>query len=107
MFADADDYFIDFFFWETINEKAKEENEIFIFSFFNQEGNVNMEDLDIWMFSKIYKTKIIKENNIRFINSYCNEDVAFNFAYFSYITNVYKTGFPVYFWYDRKNSLSR
>lgn len=107
MFADSDDYFIDFFFWNQISPDIKEKNDIFIFNFFDEEGQCSMNDLDIWMFSKIYKTKIIKKHNIRFINSYCNEDVVFNFAYFAYITNVCKSDSTIYFWYKRENSLSR
>lgn len=107
MFADADDYFFDFFFWDEVPTEKKEENHIFLFQFYCEEGNHYMDDIDIWMFAKVYKTCFIKDNNIRFINSYCNEDVVFNFAYYGYITNVYKTEKPIYYWYNRPSSLSR
>lgn len=107
MFADADDYFTDFFFWENISDEEKENNDLFAFQFYVEDNMEVVQDYDIWMFAKIYKTCHIKNNNLKFINSYCNEDVVFNFAYLGFINNIYLGEPTIYFWYSRENSLSR
>lgn len=108
MFADADDYFFDSFFWTAISPEAKENNDFFIFSFFEQMSNTTKEDYDIWLFGKIYKTSIIKENNIRFENkNRRNEDVIFNFLYTAFVELSYKIDEPIYFWCDTEGSLTK
>ena len=106
MFSDADDYFININFWSEITEEEKINNDLFIFDFLD-EMECNVKDLDVWPFGKIYKTDVIINNYIEFPNSYCNEDVVFNFIYYSCIKNMYVNNTTIYFWKNTPNSLSR
>jgi len=107
MFADADDYFININFWSEIKEEEKINNDLFIFNFLDEGIRASVRDIDVWCFAKVYKTEIIKNNNIYFSENYSNEDVIFNFIYFSQVKNAYISNTPIYFWYFRENSLSR
>ena len=107
MFADADDYFLNFDFWDKISDEEKTSNQYFIFNFFNDEMGCNVKDIDIWPFGKIYKTDVIINNYIEFPNSYSNEDVVFNFIYYSCIESMYVNNTTIYFWKNTPNSLSR
>lgn len=107
MFADADDYFVNFDFWDKIPEEEKLNNEYFVFNFFNEEIDVNTKDLDVWSFGKIYRIDVIVNNYIEFANSYSNEDVVFNFIYYSFVKSMYVNDTTIYFWHNRKGSLSR
>ena len=67
----------------------------------------NVKDLDVWPFGKIYRTDVIINNYIEFPNSYSNEDVVFNFIYYSCIESMYVNNTTIYFWKNTPNSLSR
>ena len=107
MFSDADDYFININFWSEITEEEKINNDLFIFNFLDEGIKANIRDIDVWCFAKIYKTEIIEKNSIYFSENYSNEDVIFNFIYFSMVKNAYMSSSPIYFWHFRENSLSR
>lgn len=106
-FADSDDYFIKNDFWDVIEEEDKEKNDLFIFSFYDSGSQCSLKDFDVWCFGKIYRTSILKENNIRFSENYSNEDVVFNFIYLSSVENVWMAETPIYYWFFRLGSLSR
>lgn len=107
MFADADDYFINFNFWEKTPKQNKEENTLFLFRFYDEQDDLFCTDVDVWSFGKIYKTNLIKNYNIYFSNNYSNEDVIFNFIYFNSNISIYKSDLIIYHWTNTKNSLSR
>lgn len=107
MFADADDFFINCNFWNIIPQEKKEERGLFVFNFFDEQHHANIKDLDVWCFSKIYKTEIIKKNKIYFSENYSNEDVIFNFVYLGVTESVYVDTSIIYYWHDRPKSLSR
>lgn len=107
MFADADDYYINFDFWDKVNYDEKIENDLFVFNFYNEEMKLNTKDIDVWSFGKIYKTEIVINNNIEFANSYSNEDVVFNFIYYGFVKKVYINDVSIYYWSNTNNSLSR
>lgn len=107
MFADADDYFINFDFWSNISQSDKQNNSFFTFRFYDEKGKLFLTDADVWSFGKVYCTSIIKEQNIRFSENYSNEDVVFNFIYFNFNYSIYNSNLIIYQWVNTENSLSR
>lgn len=108
LFADGDDYFINNNFWNEISPEEKEEYELISFDFIDEKNNrMIVQDYDIWCFGKIYKTNTIKELNLFFPEEYSNEDVVFNFILFSKVEKILHKDYPIYFWSDTANSLTK
>ena len=63
-------------------------------------------EFSVW--NKLYSTKIIKENNVSFVE-YCryNEDSLFNYKYLKVIDKTVFVPFPTYYYVQTKNSLVR
>lgn len=61
-------------------------------------------DYSVW--NKLYSSKIIKENNIRFMfGCRYNEDSLFNYKYLKHVDKAVFINFPTHFYVQRKNSL--
>ena len=111
MFADADDYFLNFDFWDKISDEEKTCNQYFIFNFFNDEMGCNVKDIDIWPFGKIYKTTFLNKYNIGFCpySTYTNEDIGFNIncRFFLDENNLFEKNISIITWKYNENSLTR
>lgn len=66
------------------------------------------EELGVSVWNKIYKTKIIKENNIRFENHILTfgEDLLFNLQIMHYVDTIITINKPLYIYYYRNESIS-
>lgn len=110
IFADADDIFYSNLAIEFLYTKITQENCDLAFGWFYSITNnvpVLYDDYDIWLFSKMYKTNIIKENNIRFPEVSMNEDVCFNLHYWLLAEKKTNIPLPLYVWQDNPNSITR
>lgn len=110
IFADADDQFyttlsIEMLLSTIINNGT----DLVCGSFCEELDNslLTMEDYDIWLFSKIYRTSIIKEFNIRFPKVGINEDVCFNLWYWLCSENKTVIKDSLYLWKNNPNSITR
>jgi hypothetical protein len=65
------------------------------------------DDIDIWLFGKMYKTDIIIKNNIVFPNESINEDVCFNVWYWACCENKIQLDLISYLWKENPNSITR
>lgn len=101
VFIDADDTFFCSFSVEQLYNFIDENNFNAVCSDFLEEcenGILRHEYNDIWMHGKIYRRSFIEENNIKFNNTYQNEDTGFNhiisliydFKYLDKITYIWK-----------------
>lgn len=101
VFLDADDIFFSSFSVEQLYSFIDENNCNAVCSDFLEEcenGVLKHEFNDIWMHGKIYRRSFIEKNNIRFNNTYQNEDTGFNhiislideFKYFDQLTYIWK-----------------
>lgn len=113
VFADADDCFFGYTSIEILyKEILKNNNDFVISKFYNDiDGKITswieVLDCDVWLFGKIYKTNIIKENNIHFMLIPENEDVAFNLWYFLCSKKTSSILENTYCWLYNKNSITR
>lgn len=64
-------------------------------------------DADVWLFAKMYRTEIIKKNNISFPPLSANEDVAFNAFYILYCQTNFTISEVVYIWKNNPLSITR
>lgn len=63
---------------------------------------------NIWLHGKIYRTKYLKDNNIRFHKDIrYNEDVSFNLLALNYTNKVYFLDEETYIWRDYRQSVTR
>lgn len=61
-----------------------------------------------WLHGKIYRTKYLKDNNIRFHKDIrYNEDVSFNLLALNYTNKVYFLDEETYIWRDYRHSITR
>lgn len=65
------------------------------------------QDKNIWLFAKLYKTRIIADNNIRFFQPSENEDVGFNLQYSVYMESAIAIQEILYLWRWNDNSITR
>ena len=109
VFADADDCFSEYNSLYSLLITIQ--NTDFAISDF-YESNEQMElnkikDCDVWLFGKMYKTEIIKKNNIYFMSIPENEDVCFNLWYYLCCKNANAIPNITYYWLFNKNSITR
>lgn len=110
VFADADDIFYSNLAIEFLYAKITQEDGDLAFGWFYSivdGAPVLYDDYDIWLFSKIYRTKIIEKNNIRFPETSANEDVCFNLYYWLLAEKKINIPLPLYVWQENPNSITR
>lgn len=61
--------------------------------------------INVCTWNKIFKTQIIRENNIEFPEGLCFEDDAFVYKYISFVSTVYFLDEKLYYYRQRKNSI--
>lgn len=112
VFADADDCFYNYHSLEILYEQIPK-NDFVISAFleeredFNFHNNLLHIDVDIWLFGKLYKTKIIKDHSIHFPSNSENEDVAFNVWYKTCSEKILQLEGATYIWKYNANSITR
>ena len=109
IFADADDIFYSTMAVEVLYNTIKETGVDYISSPFIQKQNNSLEnnyDKRMWLFGKIYKTQIIKDNNIFFPETFIAEDQSFNLIYNLYCRTAYELTKPLYLQKQMENSLT-
>lgn len=67
---------------------------------------IKMVDKSTWLHGKVYKRAFLEENNIRFSKGY-NEDGAFNTQCYMLSDAVHELSYPMYFWMNNHNSITR
>lgn len=113
MFLDSDDMLMP----QAIEVLSREANlkkpDLLISSFIQQnkygiDKVVKAENGFTWLHGKVYKSKFLKENNIRFSEGLrLNEDGSFNTKVLGMTDNIYKIPTITVLWIDNKNSLTR
>lgn len=125
MFIDCDDYFSETWFEVMVNAIEEENYDLAICSHIDmtiyKNGAIKYNTIDIeskkiltkkefhqeyidlrkrgvgdTLWNKIYKTKIIRENNIRFLPLRRGEDVVFNLAYNNHVNSCFLVNQPCY-----------
>lgn len=118
IFVDADDYLYSCMslqeLVETIITKDKEYDwgsSVFLEHKYDKTNNnslyVPVKDFDVWLFGKIYKTKIIEKHKIRFPKLAQNEDAAFNMYYRACCDTINFTEKVTYVWGWNDFSITR
>lgn len=110
VFADADDQFFSVLSIELLYSQMEKQNADLVFGNFYEILDNQLfehEDIDIWLFGKIYRTELIKNHNIIFPDSSINEDVCFNLHYWLVSNKKIKIPTILYVWKDNKNSITR
>lgn len=114
-FLDADDFYIDgtvfeFFYTQMQNNP----NYVAIFGQIYEElGPYSYslhEEVNYWVFAKLYRTSFIRKNNLSFPPTRGNEDNVFNIALGGCVKDneiVMNYKKPVYLWKFNKNSITR
>ena len=109
VFADADDCFGEYISLQVLLMEIQEAD--FVVSEFyeaNEQVDLNrIKDCDVWLFGKMYKTEIIKNNNILFMPIPENEDVCFNLWYYLSCNTTHAVSNITYYWLFNKNSITR
>ena len=101
VFADADDLFYSTLSIELLYAMITQQNLDFVYSPFYRKKVEELEiyeDLDVWLFGKIYRTQIIAEHNITFPSAFYGEDQGFNFHYINTISSLERLPYITYLW---------
>ena len=110
VFIDSDDVFYNYTSIETLyNEITRYNTNVVSGCFIEETCDDNTffhENNDIWMHGKIYKRKFLIDNNIRFNDTYSNEDTGFNNLIFL-CTRIHKIDDVVYVWRNNPKSITR
>lgn len=109
IFADADDIFYSTMAIETLYNTIKETDTDYVYSYFYQNRHGFLEinqDKIFWLFGKIYKTNIIKENNLNFPDTFIGEDWSFNLLYRLHSVKEIEIKTPLYLQVKTDNSLT-
>lgn len=112
VFADADDCFEGYISIEVLYKQILiQENDFIISRFYDAQEDFKywrkILDCDVWLFGKMYKTEIIKNNNIVFMKIPENEDVCFNLWYFLCSKKTCSIPDVTYCWLFNENSITR
>lgn len=114
LFMDADDCFYSPLTIHYFHEKLLIKNYDFICgNFIEQMKHKEQyyykihEDKHVWLFAKLYKTRLIRDNNIRFFHPSQNEDVGFNLNYSMYTDSSQLINETLYMWKWDSNSITR
>lgn len=109
VFLDADDMFYNCFSIEKLYNYINDNNYNAVCSNFIEECDyisINHGFNDIWMHGKIYRRSFIVDNNIKFSNTYQNEDTGFNHI-ISLIDEFKYLDETTYIWRLNNNSITR
>ena len=110
IFIDSDDIFYNEKSIYNLYSKITETNSDIVTSVVKEElGNEYKlyENELIGLHGKIYRRRKIEENNIRFIEKYCNEDYYFNSLLRLYDSKIENINEITYIWKENNNSLTR
>ena len=111
MFIDADDIFCSTFSTKVLLDTISSlKADVVISSFYEECENgvfFDHEDDRIWLHGKIYRRSFLEKNNIRFNNTYSNEDNGFNQLVFLHNSKVETIDEFTYLWRYNKNSITR
>lgn len=119
-FVDSDDY-IDETMYEKLYDKAKEDNSDIVecnfywcypkknkldtATYYNNNDNI-MQDIRVMVCNKIFKRKIINDNNITFPVGLRYEDILFTYKILPYVENISYVDEGLYYYVQRGSSLS-
>lgn len=109
VFIDSDDVFFNYLSIETLYRNIVSKNANVVSGKFIEEMNGVIyphENNEIWMHGKIYRRSYLVDNNIRFNNTYSNEDTGFNNLLFL-CTDVAVINTVIYVWRCNHNSITR
>jgi glycosyltransferase involved in cell wall biosynthesis len=109
VFIDADDVFYNYKSIETLYNYITNYNyNIVAGRFIEEVGDMiyNHSNDEIWMHGKMYKRQFLDENNIRFNDTYSNEDAGFNNLCF-FCTDVLVLDDFIYVWKCNQKSMTR
>ena len=109
VFIDSDDVFYNYVSIETLYNKITNSSIDVVSSRFVEEVNCDIfphNNDEIWMHGKIYKRSFLDKNNIRFNDTYSNEDTGFN-NLIILCTNMYLINDITYIWRCNPNSITR
>lgn len=109
VFIDADDVFYNYKSIETLyNYITTYNSNIVAGRFIEEVGNTvfNHSNEEIWMHGKMYKRQFLIDNNIRFNDTYSNEDAGFNNLCF-FCTDVLTINDFIYVWKCNQKSMTR
>lgn len=73
----------------------------------DKDNNIVYENEMIGLHGKIYRRKFIEENNISFLETYCNEDFYFNSLLILCGASIYNISDVTYIWKDNDKSITR
>jgi len=73
----------------------------------NDDSLIEHKDDMIWLHGKIFRRDFINKNNIRFNNTYSNEDNGFNKLFFLFGANIKTINEVTYIWLYNENSITR
>ena len=116
MFCDSDDTFYSAFAIEELYlETVKENSDLLIGNFYEEcvsdkdsKRSLVLHEQDVtWLFAKIYKTSLIKDNNILFPMSSANEDMAFNSLCIACAKELKMCDKVSYLWHSNPKSITR
>lgn len=110
IFIDSDDVFTDSLAIETLyNELSNSNNDIIVSTFLEELENtfIPKQTQYVWMHGKMYKRSYLTKNNIRFNNTYTNEDCGFNQLCYMCGANYLELNRTTYIWRNNIESITR
>ena len=110
IFIDSDDVFADSLSIETLyNELSNSNNDIIVSTFLEELENtfIPKQTQYVWMHGKMYKRSYIIKNNIRFNDTYTNEDCGFNQLCYMCGANYLELNRTTYIWRNNYESITR
>jgi glycosyltransferase involved in cell wall biosynthesis len=110
-FLDADDTLMSSFALGIMVKYMNQKNCDILVGNFLEEVSTNLHYIHrtdrTWMHGKLYRTKFIKNNDVRFNLSRRNEDSAFNTIAFNCTNKVLDIDYTVYIWHNNRSSITR
>lgn len=110
IFIDSDDVFADSLSIETLyNELSNSNNDIIVSTFLEELENtfIPKQTQYVWMHGKMYKRSYLIKNNIRFNDTYTNEDCGFNQLCYMCGANYLELNRTTYIWRNNYESITR
>lgn len=111
VFIDSDDVFTNPYALQTLYTTIKETNSDIVISSFYEElyDGTKLEHVNdtVWLHGKIYRRDFLVSNNIRFNNSYANEDNGFNQLILLHNSVVEYIEDFTYIWIYNENSITK
>lgn len=110
IFIDSDDVFADSLSIETLyNELSNSNNDIIVSTFLEELENtfIPKQTQYVWMHGKMYQRSYLIKNNIRFNDTYTNEDCGFNQLCYMCGANYLELNRTTYIWRNNYESITR